>query len=444
MAGMKVGMAFERTSVAAIDESLTLTKAQMVAVDDNKMPDKYFTICTDDGKLYLYDKSATPNAETGKYTLQQSGETYDDSELRGRVETLETGQADRYTKSETDAKIDEKLANYDKLDYKKADSPPTATEVVIKGQTVPVVEGVRYIVPDTAENRMDEYVVLEGEVWYLGSAAGGNVGEFETGFTVSNPIGKYQMDEEVKQGDTFEGAFKKMLSETYNPVLTPPSASLTFSSPTLAKVGATVNGGTATLGFNRGKIDPQYTAESQYRAGVPTNYNLKVAGADITFDENNTDGVFTVPSFTKTGKGMVTLTGTVTHEEGCQPKDSDGGNFESPLAAGDVATSKNVEFILPFVYGAIANDTITDFTGLTEELVKKSNTKEYFYDTDYEHPMLAFDAAYGNLKSILDQNGFETIGGWDVSSVTVDGQLYTVYVHANKTTDTNAKFTFKF
>ena len=53
----------------AIDDSLLLTKAQMRDMPDNMMPSMYFCICLEDGKLYLYDKSATPDAETGKYSL---------------------------------------------------------------------------------------------------------------------------------------------------------------------------------------------------------------------------------------------------------------------------------------------------------------------------------------------------------------------------------------
>ena len=72
---IKISQAFERTSREPVDVTLTLTKAEMLLVDDNMMPDKYFTICQDDGKLYLYDKSATPSQETGKFSLAEDGNT---------------------------------------------------------------------------------------------------------------------------------------------------------------------------------------------------------------------------------------------------------------------------------------------------------------------------------------------------------------------------------
>lgn len=70
---INVSQAFHRTASAAIDDTMTLTKAQMVAVNDNLMPSYYFTVCQDDGFIYLYDKSATPSSQTGKFTKFEGG-----------------------------------------------------------------------------------------------------------------------------------------------------------------------------------------------------------------------------------------------------------------------------------------------------------------------------------------------------------------------------------
>lgn len=75
MAGINVGFPFKRTSAAPIDESLVLTKAQMVAADDTMMPSNYFCVCKDDGKLYLYDKANTVDENTGKYRIHKGGGT---------------------------------------------------------------------------------------------------------------------------------------------------------------------------------------------------------------------------------------------------------------------------------------------------------------------------------------------------------------------------------
>lgn len=69
---------FARGGAFPIDEALVLSKAEMKAVNDNVMPEKYFCICKDDGQLYIYDKSATPSVDTGRYVLYGGGSTEGD------------------------------------------------------------------------------------------------------------------------------------------------------------------------------------------------------------------------------------------------------------------------------------------------------------------------------------------------------------------------------
>lgn len=72
---INVSQAFHRTSANPVDESMALTKAQMLTVNDNLMPAYYFTICQDDGEIYLYNKSATANNSTGKFSKFEGGGT---------------------------------------------------------------------------------------------------------------------------------------------------------------------------------------------------------------------------------------------------------------------------------------------------------------------------------------------------------------------------------
>jgi len=74
---IQVVQGFRLSTRDAVDNRLLLTKAEMRSINDNQMPDKYFAICKDDGKLYLYDKSkvvdtlgrSTDEEDTGKFTL---------------------------------------------------------------------------------------------------------------------------------------------------------------------------------------------------------------------------------------------------------------------------------------------------------------------------------------------------------------------------------------
>lgn len=102
---INIGQPFKRTSSGPIDMSLTLTKAEMLAVKDSEMPAKYFTICQEDGQVYLYDKSATPSAQTGKFKLLEAGGTEsmeltqaeydalsDDEKMNGTIYFITDGQ----------------------------------------------------------------------------------------------------------------------------------------------------------------------------------------------------------------------------------------------------------------------------------------------------------------------------------------------------------------
>lgn len=91
---ISVSQSFKRTSANAIDETLTLTKAEMLAVNDNLMPSKYLTVCQEDGAIYLYDKSATPNQTTGKFTKFEGGSQVDTSKLYSTDDTASTDIAD--------------------------------------------------------------------------------------------------------------------------------------------------------------------------------------------------------------------------------------------------------------------------------------------------------------------------------------------------------------
>ena len=102
-----------------------------------------------------------------------------------------------------------------------------------------------------------------------------------------------------------------------------------------------------------------------------------------------------------------------------------------------------MNFIQAFFYGAANSTPIADFTGLTKVVQPKAN-KTFNFTTNNQYMVMAYDSSYGNLSSILDGNGFEVIGGWTKSTLTVDGFTYNVYTANLPTTDTNAPFTFKF
>lgn len=63
---------FYITSQEPIDARIILTKAEMKAQLDARMPDVYLAICKDDGKVYLYNKDNEVDPDLGKFRLQEA------------------------------------------------------------------------------------------------------------------------------------------------------------------------------------------------------------------------------------------------------------------------------------------------------------------------------------------------------------------------------------
>lgn len=60
---------FSPETAEPIDSRILLTKEEMKSMDDNIMPDTYFSVDIDTGDIYLYSKTNTEDPETGKFRL---------------------------------------------------------------------------------------------------------------------------------------------------------------------------------------------------------------------------------------------------------------------------------------------------------------------------------------------------------------------------------------
>lgn len=274
--------------------------------------------------------------------------------------------------------------------------------------------------------------------------AKGDSGALAAELVVSNPIGKYDMDDVIAEGTGFEAIFREMLSKTYYPTFTAPTATLNYSVASLFKVGATIPATTATVLYDPGAIMLQGKKQAD-RAGASESFGFSTNGADQDFEKRNEPtGTFNVPALKRSTKGNIEIRGIVQCAFGPQPKDSDGNNYGQRFPATMITTpTKSVEFILPFYWGKKTAPSLADLSGLTEDLSKKGQKNYRYSGANNEYLYIVYDASYGNLKSILDENNFENIDSWNKSSLTVDGQNYTVYRSSFAITG-NPPFTFKF
>lgn len=261
--------------------------------------------------------------------------------------------------------------------------------------------------------------------------------------TASVDVGGIEKDRSFPIGTDYDDMWDALLDKTLYPTFSAPSASLTYSADAYVAVGGTISAKAATLTYNAGAITLDGVKQND-RGGVATEFAIATTGADTEYSDSSEEtGVFDVPALTRATKGTIKLTGTVSYAQGAQPKDSKGADYDSPLPAGSVTAEKTINFIQPFYYGISNSSTVSDFTGLTANVTPKGN-KTFSFTTSNQYMVFAYDSSYGNLKNIIDPNGFETISGWTKSTLTVGGFSYYVYVSNSPTTDTGASFTFKF
>lgn len=324
-----------------------------------------------------------------------------------------------------------------------------AAEATPIGSEDPSAEGWYELVND--EYVLSEDTTIDGTKTYYeikwvqanvqpGSSGGGSL---TRQITAAIDVGGIDSGTVYPVDTPLENILSDLLEPTLYPTLTAPSTSLTYGSNQYYAVGGTVAALTATIALNRGSINPAY-GTTGYRSGVATGYAIATSGADTEYsDSSDSSGSFNVPALTRATKGTIIVTGTVNYAAGEQPKDSKGGDYESALPAGSVTANKTLTFIQPYYYGISNSDTVADFTGLTESVTAKGQ-KTFNYTTNNQYMVFAYDSSYGNLKTILDGNGFDVTGGWTKNTLTVDGFSYFVYVANSPTTDTNAPFTFKY
>ena len=306
--------------------------------------------------------------------------------------------------------------------------------------------GISNIVKVSTVGLVDTYRITytDGTTWDYtvtnGDSASGALGKE---ITAAITVGGVTVGDTFTVGTSYDDMWDSLLNPTLYPTYVAPSASLSYTADTYYEVGATIASKAGTVTYDAGAININGVKQND-RGGAATNYALASSGADVEFSASDANsGAFTVSALTRSTKGTITLTGTVSYAKGPQPKDSKGHNYSSPLDAGSKSSSKTMTFILPYYYGKSANTTISDFTGLTKSVTAKGQ-KQFKFTTNNEHMVFVYDSAYGNLSSIIDPNGFETISGWTKSTLTMNGFTYNVYIANAATTDTNAQFTFKY
>lgn len=106
------------------------------------------------------------------------------------------------------------------------------------------------------------------------------------------------------------------------------------------------------------------------------------------------------------------------------------------------------KFVYPMYIGSIEAAIVSSFQNdlfiSNNKLVVEKSNQITTYNHDNKLTAFAYPASYGNLSTILDQNGFDISGSFSSTNYVHDSIQYKVYYANNKNTLTNFKISYKF
>ena len=104
------------TTTAAVDKRIYLTKAEMLTAEDTfNLPDVYFAVCPEDGKLYLYNVNNVASAETGKFKQIESTINFEKPSTEESKANFNEAIVESAAVTETKTEVEELKATVDNL-----------------------------------------------------------------------------------------------------------------------------------------------------------------------------------------------------------------------------------------------------------------------------------------------------------------------------------------
>ena len=104
------------STASAVDKRIYLTKAEMLTAEDNfNLPDVYFAVCPDDGKLYLYNVNNIASAETGKFKQIESTINFEKPSTEESKANFNEAIVESAAVTETKTEVEELKATVDNL-----------------------------------------------------------------------------------------------------------------------------------------------------------------------------------------------------------------------------------------------------------------------------------------------------------------------------------------
>jgi len=254
----------------------------------------------------------------------------------------------------------------------------------------------------------------------------------------------------ILDGDSFSAAsmtemWDKLIKEEKFPALTAPSSTFVSTITGLREIGDILSI-TFSSTFSRGSINPQYTATSPFRSGLPNEYQFTGTGLSNQTKTDLTDSQ-PITGYTVIA-GAQSWQGRVAYDAGVQPKSSYDNDYSTPLAAGTTSyTTRTITGVYPYF---ATTATITVMTKQSLALMNSSYVQtDIIAESGSDKQKVDFPTDWSTITGIQFYNtvssAWEWIGGSKANSLltftqsatthTVQGNVitYTKYTHNGST-----------
>lgn len=108
------------------------------------------------------------------------------------------------------------------------------------------------------------------------------------------------------------------------------------------------------------------------------------------------------------------------------------------------AYSKDYKFVAPYYVGALDDIPTVDTLVTLTKLVEAKSNKSKKLNINNQYVVFAYNSAYGELTSILDESGFENLYDFNKIFLTVNSISYIVYCTMSKKKLDNFNYIFKY
>ncbi|MDD3932568.1 MAG: hypothetical protein PHP55_01795, partial [Methanoculleus sp.] len=190
--------------------------------------------------------------------------------------------------------------------------------------------------------------------------------------TINTDVGGLPSGTTINTGTSITELIRLLGRKTYYPTFISPTLSLAINVANSVEAGYTSNA-TLTATFNKGEIKGDLV-EGVWNANTKQNDR---AGDIDTYEINGVDnGGVNTKTLTDNviEEGANVYNAKVYFTTGSQPLDSDGNNYETPLAAGNISTSKTIYGYRKLFYGLSSQATNSaEVRALSNSLLNPAN-----------------------------------------------------------------------